>query len=67
MHCHFLHCHFLHVRLIDQDLEWLTETLIPDATEEDASLAFKMLITKAINTKATKVMNAVHLLAHADL
>ena len=50
-----------------KDLEWLTETLIPDTSEEKATQHFKSLITKAMNTRTTRINDAVHLMARADL
>jgi phosphatidylinositol-4,5-bisphosphate 3-kinase len=57
----------IHELQTKKDLDWLTETLIPDASEEEAAQRFKVLIDKAINTRATRVNNAVHLLRVADL
>ena len=38
-----------------------------DASEEKATQHFKSLITKAMNTRTTRINDAVHLMARADL
>jgi phosphatidylinositol-4,5-bisphosphate 3-kinase len=50
----------------ETDLLWLKETLLTQATEEQARAHFKNLITVAMNTRTTQYNDAVHLVVHAQ-
>lgn len=48
------------------DLLYLREAFAVDKTEEEASQLFKSLIMKSLNTTATRVNNALHILVHPE-
>lgn len=48
-----------------KDLDWLRDKLMLDASDEEASEHLRKQIKSSLNTKATLINDAVHLLAHA--
>jgi len=48
-----------------KDLDWLREKLLLGVTDEEASDHLRKQIKASLNTKATLINDAVHLLAHA--
>ena len=48
----------------EDDILWIQETLMLDLDDEESSKRFKNLIYTSLHTKATKVNDVVHILAH---
>ena len=46
-----------------EDIEYLREAFMVDSTDEIAAKQFTKLISKALNSTATRLNNAIHLAA----
>ena len=49
-----------------EDLEYLIESFCIGKSEEEAKQIFQGLIIESLNTKATQLNFAIHILAHPD-
>eukprot|EP00301_Raphidiophrys_heterophryoidea_P021396 c5841_g1_i2.p2 GENE.c5841_g1_i2~~c5841_g1_i2.p2 ORF type:complete len:180 (-),score=36.50 c5841_g1_i2:520-1059(-) len=47
-----------------KDLDFLRDTLLLDATDDEAAKRFRELIMESLNTKSTQLNNAIHILAN---
>ncbi len=49
----------------ESDIQYVRDAFALDISEEEAMSRFKKLIFKSLNTTATQINNAIHILAHS--